>query len=89
MSPHQYLISRRVDTARRLILTGQPLRTVAADSGFHDQPHLNRHFKRILGVSPGRYAGVSPLLNAAPSSRGAAPSLRGGAPFPLNAAPSS
>ncbi|MEV0902854.1 AraC family transcriptional regulator [Actinoplanes sp. NPDC049802] len=55
MSPHQYLISRRVDLARRLILTGRPLRAVAADSGFHDQPHLNRHFKRILGVSPGRF----------------------------------
>ncbi|WP_307798557.1 AraC family transcriptional regulator [Actinoplanes flavus] len=32
MSPHRYLISRRVDLARRLILTGRPLRTVAADS---------------------------------------------------------
>ncbi|MEU4620704.1 AraC family transcriptional regulator [Actinoplanes sp. NPDC023801] len=68
MSPHQYLISRRVDTARRLILTGRPLRSVAADSGFHDQPHLNRHFKRILGVSPGRYAGARSLLSGAPSS---------------------
>ena len=56
MSPHQYLISRRVDLARRLILAGEPLRAVAAGSGFHDQPHLNRHFKRILGVTPGRFA---------------------------------
>ncbi|MDI6105466.1 AraC family transcriptional regulator [Actinoplanes sp. NEAU-A12] len=60
MSPHQYLISRRVDLARRLILAGEPLRAVAAGSGFHDQPHLNRHFKRILGVTPGRYAGTPP-----------------------------
>ncbi|KHD75299.1 AraC family transcriptional regulator [Actinoplanes utahensis] len=61
MTPHQYVVSRRVDVARRLILTGQPLRTVAAASGFHDQPHLNRHFKRILGVTPGRFtAGTSP-----------------------------
>ncbi|MFC7532855.1 AraC family transcriptional regulator [Actinoplanes sp. GCM10030250] len=56
MSPHQYLISRRVDLARRLILSGQPLRSVAVSSGFYDQPHLVRHFKRILGVSPGRFA---------------------------------
>jgi len=55
MTPHQYVISRRVDVARRLILAGQPLRTVAAASGFHDQPHLTRHFKRILGVTPGRF----------------------------------
>ncbi len=52
MSPHQYLISRRVDLARRLILQGRPLWSVATDSGFYDQPHLIRHFKRILGVSP-------------------------------------
>jgi len=52
MSPHQYLISRRVDLARRLILAGQPLASVAAGSGFYDQPHLVRHFKRILGVAP-------------------------------------
>jgi AraC-like DNA-binding protein len=52
MSPHRYLVSRRVDLARRLILAGEPLRSVAAGSGFYDQPHLTRHFKRILGVSP-------------------------------------
>lgn len=56
MSPHQYLISRRVDLARRLILQGRPLWSVATDSGFYDQPHLVRHFKRILGVSPGVFA---------------------------------
>ncbi|WFE39999.1 AraC family transcriptional regulator [Micromonospora sp. WMMD998] len=56
MPPHKYLISRRVDLARRLILAGEPLHSVAASSGFHDQPHLNRHFTRILGVSPKRFA---------------------------------
>lgn len=56
MSPHQYLISRRVDLARRLILAGDPLWSVAAGSGFYDQPHLIRHFKRILGVSPRSFA---------------------------------
>ncbi|WP_229073279.1 AraC family transcriptional regulator [Actinoplanes sp. DH11] len=56
MTPHQYLISRRVDLARRLIVSGQPLSTVAAGSGFYDQPHLTRHFKRILGVNPSRFS---------------------------------
>jgi AraC-like DNA-binding protein len=56
MSPHQYLTSRRVDEARRLILSGEPLSSVARSSGFYDQPHLARHFKRILGVSPGAFA---------------------------------
>ncbi|GIF15645.1 helix-turn-helix transcriptional regulator [Actinoplanes teichomyceticus] len=55
MAPHQYVISRRVDLARRLIVAGHPLPTVAQRSGFYDQPHLTRHFKRILGVSPGHF----------------------------------
>jgi AraC-like DNA-binding protein len=59
MSPHQYLTSRRVDEARRLILSGEPLSSVARTSGFYDQPHLARHFKRILGVSPGAFASTS------------------------------
>jgi AraC-like DNA-binding protein len=59
MSPHQYLTSRRVDEARRLILSGEPLSSVARSSGFYDQPHLARNFKRILGVSPGAFASTS------------------------------
>jgi AraC-like DNA-binding protein len=56
MSPHQYVISRRVDLARRLILRGRPLWSAAIGSGFYDQPHLTRHFTRILGVSPAVFA---------------------------------
>ncbi|GAA0439666.1 AraC family transcriptional regulator [Acrocarpospora corrugata] len=56
MAPHQYLTSRRVDQARHLLLQGLPPSTAAIDSGFYDQSHLTRHFKRILGVSPARYA---------------------------------
>lgn len=56
MAPHQYLVGRRVDLARRLILEGRGPARAAADSGFHDQAHLNRHFKRVLGLPSGRYA---------------------------------
>ncbi|MBO3748325.1 AraC family transcriptional regulator [Streptosporangiaceae bacterium NEAU-GS5] len=56
MAPHQYLISRRVDQARHLLLRGLPPGAVAAETGFYDQSHLTRHFTRILGVSPARYA---------------------------------
>ncbi|MFB9699359.1 AraC family transcriptional regulator [Amorphoplanes digitatis] len=59
MSPHRYLVSRRVDLARRLIVAGEPLGSAAVDSGFYDQPHLVRHFRRILGVSPRAFAPAS------------------------------
>ncbi|MFJ9035245.1 helix-turn-helix domain-containing protein [Streptomyces sp. NPDC102406] len=56
IAPHQYLMARRVDRARRLLLAGQAPGEVAVACGFYDQSHLNRHFKKVVGVPPGRYA---------------------------------
>ncbi|MHA6765349.1 helix-turn-helix transcriptional regulator [Streptacidiphilus sp. PAMC 29251] len=61
IAPHQYLMSRRVDLARRLLLDGQPPSGVATAAGFYDQSHLTRHFKRVVGVTPGRYARTGPV----------------------------
>jgi AraC-like DNA-binding protein len=55
LPPHRYLIGRRIEEARRQLLDGLPPAEVAVNVGFHDQAHLGRHFKRHLGVSPGRY----------------------------------
>ncbi|MFC8519873.1 AraC family transcriptional regulator [Streptomyces sp. NPDC057257] len=57
IAPHQYLNSRRVDRARRLLLDGLPPTEVASATGFFDQSHLTRHFRKLVGVTPGRYAG--------------------------------
>jgi AraC-like DNA-binding protein len=54
--PHRYLVGRRIDAARRLLLDGEPPARVAAEVGFYDQAHLTRHFRRLVGVTPGRYA---------------------------------
>ncbi|WP_447035006.1 helix-turn-helix domain-containing protein [Streptomyces sp. DSM 118878] len=56
IAPHQYLMSRRVDLARRLLLDGRAPSEVAIAAGFYDQPHFTRHFKRVVGTTPGRYA---------------------------------
>lgn len=53
--PHAYLVGRRVDLARRLLLEGVAPAEVAAAAGFHDQAHLSRHFRRHVGTTPGRY----------------------------------
>ncbi|WP_439679999.1 AraC family transcriptional regulator [Embleya sp. MST-111070] len=58
IGPHQYLTGRRVDLARTLLLDGMPAHTVATAAGFYDQSHLNRHFRRVLGTSPGRFARI-------------------------------
>jgi AraC-like DNA-binding protein len=56
ITPHVYVVGRRLDAARGRILAGQPLADVAAAVGFCDQAHLSRRFKRYLGTTPGRFA---------------------------------
>jgi AraC-like DNA-binding protein len=55
-SPYRYLVMRRLDRARALIRQGTPLADAALSSGFADQSHLTRHFKKAYGVSPGHWA---------------------------------
>ncbi|MEV6022287.1 AraC family transcriptional regulator [Streptomyces sp. NPDC052036] len=55
MPPHTWLTDARVRRARRLLDTGTTPAEAAVAVGFTDQPHLNRHFTRIVGVPPGAY----------------------------------
>jgi AraC-like DNA-binding protein len=57
MPPHAYLSARRVDLARRLLIAGHRPAEAAVLAGFHDQSHLHRHFRRVLGTTPGRFTG--------------------------------
>lgn len=56
IAPHQYVIARRIEVARRRLLDGEPAATVAVAVGFHDQAHLTRHFRRHVGTTPARFA---------------------------------
>jgi AraC-like DNA-binding protein len=56
MPPHAYQIQVRIDRAKRLLLRGLPVSTVASETGFFDLSHFTRQFKRHMGISPGRYA---------------------------------
>ncbi|WP_171112892.1 MULTISPECIES: AraC family transcriptional regulator [unclassified Streptomyces] len=55
MPPHAWLTDARVRRARRLLDAGTAPAEAATLVGFTDQPHLNRHFSRIVGVPPGAY----------------------------------
>jgi AraC-like DNA-binding protein len=56
LSPHAYLLQRRLGLARRLLQAGMPAAQAALAAGFCDQSHLNRWFTRTFGVAPARYA---------------------------------
>lgn len=55
MPPHAYLNQLRINHAKELIASKTPIGEVAIETGFFDQSHLTYHFKRIVGVTPGRY----------------------------------
>jgi AraC family transcriptional regulator len=53
-APHQHLMALRLDRARRLLdAPNAALSHVALSTGFADQAHFTRFFKRQFGVTPG------------------------------------
>jgi AraC-like DNA-binding protein len=54
-SPHRYVVMRRLDRVRGLVRTGAALAGAAVASGFADQAHMTRHFRKTYGMSPARW----------------------------------
>lgn len=55
LPPHAYMLNARIERAKRLLLDGVPPATVAAETGFADQSHFHKTFRRILAATPGQY----------------------------------
>jgi AraC-like DNA-binding protein len=55
MPPSAYLRQVRLRDARRRLATGEAIGTAAVSSGFADQSHLTRWFRRTYGITPGVY----------------------------------
>jgi AraC-like DNA-binding protein len=55
LPPHAYLELVRVEEAKRRLRRGDPIADVAFATGFSDQSHLTRRFRRVVGVTPGVY----------------------------------
>lgn len=77
VSPYRYINQLRVQHAQALLRQGMPAARAASESGFYDQSHLSRRFKRLCGMTPGQYqsAGAPAPLSPALSSSSSSPSL--------------
>lgn len=55
-SPHQYVIRLRVERAKQLLIQEKlTIADIAYSLGFTHQSHLNRHFKRLVGITPKKF----------------------------------
>lgn len=55
MTPHAYLVNRRIQHAQAQLRDGASIAAIAQDSGFADQAHFQRVFKKHLSATPGQY----------------------------------
>jgi transcriptional regulator GlxA family with amidase domain len=56
VAPHNYLVRKRVERAKDMLArTDCSLTEIALAAGFSDQSHLARHFRQIVGSTPGEF----------------------------------
>lgn len=55
LSPSTYQTQLRIAQAKKLLVQGMAIATVATMTGFYDQSHFGWHFKRQVGATPGAY----------------------------------
>jgi AraC family transcriptional regulator len=54
-APHCFVLAQRLNLAMQLLTTSMlPISDIATRTGFTDQSHLHRYFKRCYGITPGQ-----------------------------------
>lgn len=51
ISPYQYFLCCKLNCAKKLLERNKDVYSAVAECGFADLSHLNRHFKRVYGVT--------------------------------------
>ncbi|WP_129127009.1 helix-turn-helix domain-containing protein [Geomonas oryzae] len=55
LPPHAFMLNARIERAKRLLLEGMAPAGVAAETGFADQSHFHKTFRRIVAATPRQY----------------------------------
>ena len=55
LTPNRFRLQNRVRKAQQLIAGGEKITDAAVESGFYDQSHFDRYFKKIVGIPPKEY----------------------------------
>ena len=75
-SPYRYLLLRRLDGARAMLVSGHAIADAAVTCGFADQSHFTRRHKQAFGMTPNawlRAVGRGRQLRTIVQYRGAGP----------------
>ena len=55
LPPHAFMLNARIERAKQLLRDGVSLAAVAAETGFADQSHFHKTFRRIVAATPRQY----------------------------------
>lgn len=55
VSPHVFVLYRRIDRARRMLAGSDPIAQIATACGFSSQSHMTRMFKTVTGTTPSAF----------------------------------
>ena len=55
LTPRKFQIQSRIRKAQKLLAGGSSVAETAAETGFYDQSHFDKYFRKIVGISPSEY----------------------------------
>ncbi|NJO43692.1 MAG: helix-turn-helix transcriptional regulator [Cyanobacteria bacterium CRU_2_1] len=56
VAPYQYVLQQRVERAKQLLKDEKrAIVDIALECGFANQTHLNKHFRKLTGMTPKSY----------------------------------
>jgi AraC-like DNA-binding protein len=59
ISAHDYQMHYRISEAKKMLLSSKEIADIAIETGFVDQSHFSRIFKKTIGIPPGKYKNIN------------------------------